>query len=86
MDKVYINVKFIYQMFTRWRFRLATEFVMCTVVLSGQWTFDRKAAKETDDFHVWAFFQILFRREKPFNPGRQPAIFRNNRRQKNSSF
>ena len=49
-------------MFTRWRFRLATEFVY-SVVLSGQWTFDRKAAKETDDFHVWAFFQILFRRK-----------------------
>ena len=57
-------------MFTRWRFRLATEFVMCTVVLSGQWTFDRKAAKETDDFHVWAFVQnyyVHFKEEKkPF--------------------
>ena len=39
LDKVYINVKFIYQMFTRWRFRLATEFVKwmyCCVV----WTMD----------------------------------------------
>ena len=55
-------------MFTRWRFRLATEFVMCTVVLSGQWTFDRKAAKETDDFHVWAFVQIL----RTFQRGKNP--------------
>ena len=57
-------------MFTRWRFRLATEFVMCTVVLSGQWTFDRKAAKETDDFHVWAFVQIL----RTFQRGKKPFL------------
>ena len=65
-------------MFTRWRFRLATEFVMCTVVLSGQWIFDRKAAKETDDFHVWAFFQILriSKRKTLFNPGRQHALMK----------
>ena len=67
LDKVYINVKFIYQMFTRWRFRLATEFVMW--MLSGQWTFDRKAAKENRWFPcvgICPNITYISKRKKPF--------------------
>ena len=74
LDKVYINVKFIYQMFTRWRFRLATEFVKwmyCCAV----WTMDIRpeSCKRNRWFPCVGICPKLLR---TFQRGKKPFLIR----------
>ena len=69
LDKVYINDKFIYQMFTRWRFRLATEFDYVLCCLDNGHSTGKLQKKQM--ISMCGHFSKYYFEEKPFNPGRQ---------------